>query len=140
MKHIPHGFLDRLLLTVFLLTVPYAVLAQGTWSGECTASKPCTLVASVSQPEPTVCVVKGLPTGIPEVNVIDKTSMPANIQEIVTESRGCIWSNIVLSQGTYSLTALVKDASGRSSPETLPLVATVLPPLLAPSNLRLGSW
>jgi hypothetical protein len=115
-------------------------IAQGTWAGECKQAKPCTLLADVpvaAGTTPTVCVVSGLPGGDRETPVIDKTALPADLQAIVQEPRVCRWPTIILPAGAYSLTAIVKDAAGRSSDPSAPLSVTALPPLAPPSGFRL---
>jgi hypothetical protein len=115
-------------------------LAQGTWSGECKQAKPCTLLADVpvaAGTTPTVCVVFGLPGGDRETPVIDKTALPAELQATAQEPKVCRWPTIILPAGAYSLTAIVKDAAGRTSDPSAPLSVTALPPLAPPSGFRL---
>lgn len=144
------GVCDRskmgaILFVVFalsLLILSRASFAQtaGTWIGECTSAHPCTALADVPvalNTTPTACVLSGLPGAPRETPVINKTDLPQEQQAVMQEPKVCRWPTITLSPGSYTLTAIAKDAAGRISDPSNPLSVTVLQPLSAPGNLRL---
>lgn len=120
-----------------MLLVIQSAQAQGTWSGECTAAKPCAAFADPPA-EAVSCTLNGLPSGAQEKPVVDRSSIsPAPPAAAGVQARTCYWPGLVLAPGSYALTATVKDAGGRSSPATSPLSVTVLTPLAPPGGLRL---
>lgn len=128
-----------------MLLVIQSAQAQGTWVGECTAAAPCAAIAdppavAAGQPAIATYTLNGLPGGAQVKPLVARSTLPAKVQAATPAPKDptCYWFPIVLPAGSYSLTASVQDASGRSSPASDPPIAvTVLAPLAPPGVLRL---